>query len=181
VKGAITTDFILSAEIMAITLTTVNKETSSIAMRAAVLAAVAVTITVAVYGAVAIIVKADEAGMWLSRSKLGFKRALGRAIVRGVPGFMTLLATVGTAAMLWVGGDIVIHGAAELGAPGPERVIYSAAEAAASAIPGAAGLVKWLVKAFFAAVIGVMCGGLVVLVKGAIAPLLARRKSSAST
>ena len=82
VKGAITTDFILSAEIMAITLTTVNKETSAIGMRAAVLAAVAVMITVAVYGAVAIIVKADEAGMWLARSKLAFKRALGRAIVR---------------------------------------------------------------------------------------------------
>jgi predicted DNA repair protein MutK len=174
VRGAITTDFILSAEIMAITLTTVAEETSSFAMQAAVLTAVALAITVVVYGSVALIVKADEAGLWLARSELGFKRALGRAIVLGVPRFMTMLGIVGTAAMLWVGGDIVIHGAAELGADAPEQAIYGLAAAAAEAVPALAGLVRWFVKATIAGVIGMVAGALVVLAKKALAPVVQR-------
>ncbi len=176
VRGAVTTDFILSAEIMAITLTTVAEETPSLAKQAAVLAAVGVAITGVVYGTVALIVKADEAGLWLARGGNGFKRALGRAIVRGVPGFMRVLAGVGTAAMLWVGGDIVIHGAAGLGAPGPEQAIYGWAQAAADAVPAVGGLVKWLVKAAVAAVVGIVAGGLVVAGKKALKPVIVRLK-----
>jgi predicted DNA repair protein MutK len=179
VRGAITTDFILSAEIMAITLTTVAEESTSIAMQAAVLAAVGVSITVVVYGTVAIIVKADEAGLWLARGS-GARRAIGRAIVRGVPGLMRVLGGVGTAAMLWVGGDIVIHGAAGLGLPGPEQAIYALADGAAGAVPAVGGLVKWLVKAGIAAVVGFVAGGLVVLAKSAAAPLVVRLRARRS-
>lgn len=174
VRGAITTDFILSAEIMAITLTTVAEETTSFVMQAAVLTSVGLAITVVVYGSVALIVKADEAGLWLARRGSGFKRMLGRAIVRGVPRFMTMLGVVGTAAMLWVGGDIVIHGAAVLGVSAPEQAIYAVAAAAADALPTLAGLVKWLVKAAIAGVLGLVAGGLVVLAKKALAPVVQR-------
>ena len=177
VRGAITTDFILSAEIMAITLTTVAEETTSFFMQAAVLTAVGLAITVVVYGSVALIVKADEAGLWLARSKHGFKRALGRAIVLGVPRFMTMLGIVGTAAMLWVGGDIVIHGAAVLGASAPEQAIYGVATSAAVAVPALADFVKWLVKASIAGMVGLVAGGLVVLAKKALAPVVQRIRS----
>jgi len=169
VRGAITTDFILSAEIMAITLTTVAEETPSFVMQAAVLTSVALAITVVVYGSVALIVKADEAGLWLARTGRGFKRTLGRAIVRGVPRFI-----VGTAAMLWVGGDIVVHGAAELGASAPEQAIYGVAASAADAVPALADFVKWLVKAAIAGVVGLVAGGLVVLARKALAPYVQR-------
>jgi len=171
VRGAIATDFILSAEIMAITLTTVAEQTSSYTMQATVLAAVALSITIAVYGTVALIVKADEVGLWLTLREGRFLRRLGSAIVHGVPRFMTLLGIVGTAAMLWVGGDIIIHGAAVLGAPGPEQAIYAVASAAADALPALGGLVKWLVKAAVAAVVGIVAGGLVVAAKKAITSL----------
>ncbi len=182
VRGAITTDFILSAEIMAITLTTVAEETTSFVMQAVVLTSVALAITVVVYGSVALIVKADEAGLWLARTGRGFQRTLGRAIVRGVPRFMTMLGILGTAAMLWVGGDIVIHGAAELGASAPEQAIYGVAASAADAVPALADFVKWLVKAAIAGVVGLVAGGLVVLAKKALAPFVqhvrSRRASS---
>jgi predicted DNA repair protein MutK len=181
VRGAITTDFILSAEIMAITLTTVAEETTSFVMQAAVLTSVALAITVVVYGSVALIVKADEAGLWLARTGRGFKRTLGRAIVRGVPRLMTMLGIVGTAAMLWVGGDIVIHGAAELGASAPEQAIYGVAASAADAVPALADFVKWLVKAAIAGVVGLVAGGLVVLAKKALASFVSRVRARRAT
>jgi len=174
VRGAITTDFILSAEIMAITLTTVAEETSSYGMQAAVLGAVALAITIVVYGTVALIVKADEFGLWLAQSDIAFKQGLGRGIVRGVPRFMTLLGVVGTAAMLWVGGDIVIHGAAELGADAPEQAIYGLAGAAGEALPAGGGFVEWLVKAAIAGVVGFVAGCLVVAAQRSLKPLLQR-------
>lgn len=72
--------------------------------------------------------------------------------------------------MLWVGGDIVIHGAAELGAPAPEQAIYGVAARAADAVPALADFVKWLVKAAIAGVVGLLAGGLVVLVEKVLAP-----------
>src|SRR6056297_1815080 len=114
VAGAIKTDFILSAEIMTISLAAI--ETDDVVTAAVVLAVVAVGITALVYGAVAVLVKADDVGLALSvggRTKAG--RALGRGIVKGMPAVLTTVSVVGTAAMLWVGGSIVLHGLDALG------------------------------------------------------------------
>ena len=125
IASAIKTDFILSAEIMAITLAALPA--GSIWKQALVLAVVAIGITVAVYGAVALIVKADDAGVALARrdgaSRIG--RALGRGIVRGMPVFLKILSVVGTAAMIWVGGGIILHGVEVYGSAGnrPRRQV----------------------------------------------------------
>lgn len=111
VKGAVRTDFILSAEIMAIALNEVKQlAETSVWLEAATLAVVAVAITIAVYGVVGLIVKMDDIGLDMAQRKLGATRAIGRAMVRGMPKLLTALSTIGTAAMLWVGGQIIIHG-----------------------------------------------------------------------
>jgi predicted DNA repair protein MutK len=108
VGGAVRTDFILSAEIMAIALNEVSNQT--IAMQAGSLVFVAVAITLAVYGVVGVIVKMDDIGLHMAKRGHGGTQALGRALVRGMPKLLALLSTVGTAAMLWVGGQIILHG-----------------------------------------------------------------------
>ena len=110
VSGAVRTDFILSAEIMAIALKEVADTYPSIGMQAAVLFIVAIGITVAVYGVVGLIVKMDDIGLNMAHRKLGATRAMGRALVRGMPKLLSFLSIVGTAAMLWVGGQIIVHG-----------------------------------------------------------------------
>lgn len=111
VKGAVRTDFILSAEIMAIALNEVKQlAETSVWLEAATLAVVAVAITIAVYGVVGLIVKMDDIGLNMAQRKLGATRAIGRAMVRGMPKLLATLSTIGTAAMLWVGGQIIIHG-----------------------------------------------------------------------
>ena len=156
--GAIKTDFILSAEIMTIALSEIPE--AGLATEAAALALVAVGITVVVYGAVALIVKADDVGLHMAaRGRLGLTRALGRGLVRGMPKFMSLLSTVGTAAMLWVGGSIIVHGLGELGWHVPEEAIHHVAEAAAHGVPEqAAGAVNWLVTAGLDGVLGLALG-----------------------
>ncbi len=111
VSGAIRTDFILSAEIMALTLASVAS--SNIYTQAAVLASVGILITILVYGVVALIVKADDAGLALAGTSHGILKLIGRALVTGVPYLLKILATIGTVAMLWVGGSILVHGIAE--------------------------------------------------------------------
>ncbi len=174
VKGAIKTDFILSAEIMTISLAAIPQ--STFWMEAATLAAVAVMITVAVYGTVAVIVKLDDIGLYLARTGPAAPlRWLGRGIVKAMPGVMATLSTVGTAAMLWVGGSILVHGAAELGWHGPEHLIDHIAEAAAHAVPQAAGAVGWAVKAAIDGVLGIGVGlALVPLGTRVIGPFWAR-------
>lgn len=110
VSGAVRTDFILSAEIMAIALKEVADTYPSIGMQAAALLIVAIGITVAVYGVVGLIVKMDDIGLNMAHRKLGATRAMGRALVRGMPKLLSFLSIVGTAAMLWVGGQIIVHG-----------------------------------------------------------------------
>jgi predicted DNA repair protein MutK len=107
IKGAIRTDFILSGEIMVIALNEVAAE--GLVLRAAALVVVAIAITAAVYGAVGLIVKMDDIGLNLAQRKLGVTRALGRGLVRAMPAVLSALGTVGTAAMLWVGGQIIVH------------------------------------------------------------------------
>ncbi|KIC49070.1 DUF808 domain-containing protein [Tateyamaria sp. ANG-S1] len=152
-KGAIKTDFILSAEIMTISLAAIPE--SNFWMEAATLATVAIMITVAVYGSVALIVKADDAGLAMAQNgRIGLIRALGRGIVKVMPGFMKLLTIVGTAAMLWVGGEIIVHGLAQMGWHGPEDVIYGIAKS----IGGASGTAVWCIKAALHGLMGLAIG-----------------------
>ena len=110
VAGAIRTDFILSAEIMAIALNEVATTYPSIPLQGAALIVVAIAITIAVYGVVGLIVKMDDIGLNLAKRSSGAARAIGGGLVKGMPGLLAILSTVGTAAMLWVGGQIIVHG-----------------------------------------------------------------------
>jgi predicted DNA repair protein MutK len=177
VASAIKTDFILSAEIMAITLAALPA--GSILMQAIVLALVGIGITVAVYGVVALIVKADDAGVALARNdRVGnVGRAFGHALVRGMPVFLIFLSAVGTAAMIWVGGGIVLHGVEAYGPPSIGHAIHTATEAAAHALPSAAGALKWLVEAAISGVVGLVVGAASIPIIGfAVAPAWKRLK-----
>ncbi len=113
ISGAIRTDFILSAEIMVIALRQITEEAGaniSFWFLAFSLAAVAIGITVAVYGFVGLIVKMDDIGLHMAKGKIGTGRAIGRGLVSGMPKLLAFLSIVGTAAMLWVGGQIIVHG-----------------------------------------------------------------------
>lgn len=171
VAGAIKTDFILSAEIMTIILAAV--EVPDFWTRAAVLALAGVGITILVYGAVALIIKADDFGLWLARvARTGFGRALGRSIVVAMPVFMHALGLIGTAAMTWVGGSIIAHGLYEFGIAGPEHVIEAAARWAEGAFPAIASIAGWVATALADFIIGLALGAVLIPVVGyAISPL----------
>lgn len=173
VAGAIKTDFILSAEIMTIALATVSSGT--LWKDAITLAIVGFLITVVVYGAVALIVKMDDVGLHMAAaSRTGAGRALGRGLVTAMPRLMTFLSTVGTLAMLWVGGNIVIHGMHELGLNEPYTTIHHLAEAAAHSVSGAAGAVAWAVTAALDGVFGLVLGMILIpLATRVIGPLIA--------
>jgi len=144
IKGAIRTDFILSGEIMVIALNEVAAE--GFPMRTAALIVVAIAITVAVYGVVGLIVKMDDIGLNLAQRKLGATRALGRALVKGMPKVLAALAFIGTAAMLWVGGQIVVH---SLGAHPAEWLgLHS-------------GFAAWLADVVICGLIGLALGALI--------------------
>jgi predicted DNA repair protein MutK len=157
-NGAIKTDFILSAEIMTISLAAIPP--SNFWMEAATLATVAVMITVAVYGAVALIVKMDDLGLAMANhGRLGPTRAVGRGLVKSMPGFLKLLMVVGTAAMLWVGGSIIIHGLEELGFGTLGHFIHDWANAAAHMVPAnIEGATEWIAKAVMDGVFGLALG-----------------------
>lgn len=157
VAGAIKTDFILSAEIMTIALSTIPAE-ESLLLKGVILLVVAIGITVAVYGFVALIVKADDVGVHLATERSGAVAAFGRGIVRFMPGFMKALTIVGTAAMIWVGGQIILHGLSEMGWHAPYDWVHHMAEAAAHAVPQMPGLAAWVTTAFFDGVFGLILG-----------------------
>ena len=162
VQGAIKTDFILSAEIMTIALAAI--EAPSLLQQAVVLAIVAVGITAVVYGAVAVIVKADDLGLAMAaRGRLRTTRHLGRAIVAGMPGFLVVLTWVGTAAMLWVGGSIIIHGLEELGFGWLGHHIHEWAVVAAHLVPEqATAATEWSATAGMDGILGLLLGLLLV-------------------
>ncbi|MEM8849717.1 MAG: DUF808 domain-containing protein [Pseudomonadota bacterium] len=161
VKGAIKTDFILSAEIMTIALAATDPATG-VWFKAAVLALIAVVITAAVYGAVALIVKADDVGLYLAKEGItAAGRRAGAAIVKGMPGFMTGLTVVGTAAMLWVGGNIVVHALHEIGWHLPYETIKGIAKAI-----GGEGFGAWATTALLDGVLGVALGLVVMQIAG---------------
>jgi predicted DNA repair protein MutK len=156
ISGAIRTDFILSAEIMAIALASVTER--SIAMQAASLAVVAVAITAAVYGAVALIVKMDDFGLVLARRSNKAARELGRGLVHGMPVVMSALSIIGTAAMLWVGGQIIVHGLEQMHIVQPAHAFEAVAGTLAEASGVLAPAIHWLVGAVLAGVFGVFLG-----------------------
>ncbi len=163
VAGAIRTDFILSAEIMAISLATVSS--ASFAMQGVVLAAVAVGITALVYGVVAMIVKADDAGAAMARTSSGLVASLGRLVVLVIPPFLVVLSGIGTAAMLWVGGGIVIHGLEEFGLTWLGHWMHEVAGSVG-------GLLGWLAGAGISGAFGLLLGALVILlVERVLGPL----------
>ena len=147
VKGAVRTDFILSAEIIVIALGTVAG--APLSTQLAVLVAVAVAMTLGVYGLVAGIVKMDDAGLWLSRRNGAASQSLGRFLLAAAPRLMRLLSVLGTAAMFLVGGGILVHGIAPL-----HHAITHLAE-------GRAWLVSLLLENGANALIGVAAGALV--------------------
>lgn len=157
VKGAIKTDFILSAEIMTISLAAI--EADNVWVEGAVLAMVAIGITAAVYGAVALLVKADDVGLKMSQAgRLAVTRWLGMAIVKSMPAVMTLISGVGTAAMLWVGGNIIVHGLHNLGWHLPYETIHHFAQMVSQQLPTGQGFVEWLATAAADGVIGLLLG-----------------------
>ncbi|GAB4386108.1 DUF808 domain-containing protein [Albidovulum sp.] len=158
VRGAIKTDFILSAEIMTIALSALPA--AGLAMEAAALAVVAVGITAAVYGSVALIVKMDDIGLYLAaNARTAAGVALGRGLVKGMPRLMALLSTVGTAAMLWVGGSILTHGLEVLGWPLPYGTFHHLATAGAGAAPERlAAFAGWAIGALLNGLFGLAVG-----------------------
>lgn len=157
VAGAIKTDFILSAEIMTIAMSEI--EADSLWVTGVVLAVVAIGITALVYGSVMILVKADDVGLKLSQvGRFEFTRALGRGIVKAMPGLMTLISTIGTAAMLWVGGSIIIHELKVMGLSAPAHFVEAIANQVAQAVSFAVGLVHWVVKASLDGLFGLLIG-----------------------
>lgn len=176
VAGAIKTDFILSAEIMTIALSAIPE--GGFWMEAAVLALVGVGITLAVYGGVALIVKMDDAGLYLAKRGIGpLTRGLGRFLVKAMPVFMNVLGVAGTAAMIWVGGGIVLHGLETFGLGVLAHTLEHWAEQAAHALPAAAAFVEWAVFALGSGVAGLLIGALMIPVAGyAVGPLLKRLK-----
>jgi len=146
---------------MAIALAAVPQ--TSILNQAIVLAFVGIGITLVVYGVVALIVKADDFGLALVEnhedSVLGtMRRAIGRALVLGVPIFLKLLSAVGTAAMIWVGGGIILHGLETYGLNAIERIIHDATEAATNLLPWSAGSAGWFFTAVGSGAAGLLVG-----------------------
>jgi predicted DNA repair protein MutK len=159
VSGAIRTDFILSAEIMAIALNELDD--LSTVLQAAVLVLVALAITGAVYGAVALIVKMDDVGLHLAREGSLARRALGRRIVAAMPMLLSALSAVGTAAMIWVGGSIIVHGLHEFHLDALPDLVHDIEHAGHEVL---GGLGEWLFGALAYAAVGLIIGGVIVAV-----------------
>ncbi len=156
ISGAIRTDFILSAEIMAIALAEVSSE--PLLSRGLILAVVGIAITVLVYGAVALIVKMDDVGLHLAERKDLGSRQMGRMLLLAMPKLLALLSFVGTLAMLWVGGGIIIHGLHELGIHGPSDLAHGAQHFAERATGPLGAILGWLTYAVLSAITGLVLG-----------------------
>ena len=159
VRGAIRTDFILSAEIMVIALDAVADE--PLLSRTLILVFVALAITAGVYGVVALIVKMDDVGLHLATTRDGAAAASGRALVSAMPIVLSVLAKVGIAAMLWVGGHILLVGLDELGLSAPYDLVHHLEEDVHDALGGVAA---WLTNTAASALLGVLVGAIVVAI-----------------
>lgn len=168
VAGAVRTDFILSAEIMVISLKAVldvEGADHSIWYLLAVLVFVAVVITLAVYGTVGVIVKMDDIGLALSKRESGLSRTVGRGLVAGMPKLLTVLSVVGVIAMLWVGGHIILVGLEETGwLPQPYELVHHLEEVVHEATGALGGALGWLTNTVASAILGALVGAVVVAV-----------------
>jgi predicted DNA repair protein MutK len=163
VKGAIRTDFILSAEIMAIALASLGK--LSLGTTAAALIAVSLAITAGVYGVVALIVKLDDIGLHLAERGSSGARAFGNGLVHVVPYILTGLSGLGTAAMLWVGGGIILHGLEEMHIlEVVPHTVHDWSVAIGHSAGGFGAAVEWLIFALGGAVVGLIVGGAIVAI-----------------
>ena len=167
VAGAIRTDFILSAEIMVIALKEVvdSQPDAGFVMRAVILAVVAVFITLLVYGVVALIVKMDDIGLWLTERISEAAQRLGHALVGAMPRLLAVISFVGTLAMLWVGGHILLISLDELGVHAPYGLVHDWEGVVHDAVGGVVGSVlAWIVNTVASAVVGVVVGAVIVAV-----------------
>lgn len=160
VAGAVRTDLILSAEIMVIALNEVADE--SFWSRLAILVVVAVAITIAVYGFVALLVKIDDVGLHLAQRSSAAVQRLGRGMVTAMPHILGFISVVGTAAMLWVGGHIILVGLDDLGWHPLYEAVHHVEEDVHHATGALGGVLGWLVNTVASAVLGLVLG-LVVL------------------
>ena len=161
ISGAIRTDFILSAEIMVISLKEVLDE--PLVVRGIILVIVGVVITVAVYGVVALIVKMDDAGLRLAQRPSPGAQRFGLVLVKGMPKLLSWLSVIGVAAMLWVGGHILLVGADELGWTAPYHLVHDL-EHRVEGVPGIGGVLAWLVNTAASAVVGLVVGSIIATV-----------------
>jgi predicted DNA repair protein MutK len=168
IKGAVRTDFILSAEIIVITLGVVSEAGASFGAQVAAMVAVAIAMTIGVYGIVAAIVKIDDAGLYLSRRDGVLARAVGGLLLAAAPRLMKALSVIGTVAMFMVGGGIIGH------AFGPLHHLAEGAAAAVAGTPLLGGLLKTVVPAVIDALAGVVVGAVVLLGVSAVARLRRR-------
>ncbi|HEX7350223.1 DUF808 domain-containing protein [Brachybacterium sp.] len=162
VSSAVRTDLILSAEIMVISLNSI--EADSLWTRAAVLLVVAIGITVLVYGAVGILVKMDDVGLAMAADEDSeFKQKFGNGLVRAMPKVMTIISYVGMVAMLWVGGHILLVGTHDLGLAQPYGFVHHL-EGLVVGVAGIGGVLAWLINTFFSFVLGLIVGGIVAVI-----------------
>ncbi len=160
VAGAIRTDFILSAEIMVIALNEVSDQ--PFLARAAILAVGALAITALVYGVVAVIVKMDDVGLHLAGRGPGAVRALGRSMVTGMPVLLSVIASVGVVAMLWVGGHILLVGVHDLGWHSPYDLVHRLQHHVESATGSLHAILGWLTATAASALVGIVVGAILV-------------------
>jgi predicted DNA repair protein MutK len=161
VSGAIRTDLILSAEIMAIALADVSDR--PLLIQAVVLAVVGLLVTVGVYGVVALIVKMDDIGLHLAARDNRPAVLIGRGLVKAMPWLLSALAGIGTAAMIWVGGGILVHGLDHFELSAIPDLLHHTAGAAASAAPAGQSVILWVVTAVGSGICGLAVGSVIVV------------------
>ena len=180
VASATRTDLILSAEIMLVSMAGLSNETGI--MRVAILIAVAFFMTFFVYGLVALLVKADDFGLHLAKDAIkpednrpGPVDNVGRTIVRVMPHIFNVIGVVGTVAMLWVGGHLVIENLAEVGVP----VFHHILGVAEHAVSAAGGFVTWLVETLLSGIFGVILGAVIAWIVVGTSTLVRRARTKA--
>jgi predicted DNA repair protein MutK len=162
VKGAIRTDLILSAEIMVIALNEVADE--PFVTRTMVLIVVAFLITAIVYGVVALIVKMDDIGLHLAERESSGSKRVGTLLVKAMPGVLAVLSVVGVAAMLWVGGHIILNGLDDLGWSWLYDQVHDFEDVVAESVGVVGGAAAWLVNTIASAILGLAVGAVIVAV-----------------
>jgi uncharacterized protein len=175
VTGAIRTDLILSAEIMVIALNEVADQ--AFVPRLMILIVVALLLTAAVYGVVAVIVKMDDAGLLLTQTASRVGQTVGRGLVAAMPKLLSTLSAVGTVAMLWVGGHILLAGSDHLGWHTVYDSVHCVEDRVRHSVKAFGVVLAWLVNAGASAVIGLVVGAVVVALKHVLS-LVRRGRSS---